>query len=384
MTQVHDSKVLVIGAGVAGASCALMLARVGVAVDLVEQRQFPRAKVCGCCIGPAGLEMLDRLSLRQAAIAESQKTTRWLGSFNGRQVDMPIPDGIAISRKTLDPMIVSAAETAGANVTMQCTAELQFSKLQSDDLPSADDKLVDVTLKTNASNENRTYSAVVVAAGLSANRLDKWLPWQQVPHGPFGVSLTVANQPDTTVLPGVIYMACDDDGYVGLVRLNESELDVAAALCSGSAASKRGTPLQRIQRIVDRSCFEGIDLQTSSPMMTTPMLRRKRLAGKGRIIAIGDAAGYVEPFTGEGMTWAMQSGVDAAKLIAHVIDQRDEWCSLGAKWTVAIDQQLQHKKRLCRLVTNACRSHLMREAAGITLARFPSLATPLLSSINRI
>ena len=88
--------VLVIGGGVAGSSCALALSRLGVSVDLVEKASFPRTKVCGCCIGPAGLTLLDRLSLRDEALRLGLATNRWSASLDRRRIDLSIPSGLVI------------------------------------------------------------------------------------------------------------------------------------------------------------------------------------------------------------------------------------------------------------------------------------------------
>ncbi len=368
----EESRVLVIGGGVAGSTCALTLARVGIAVDLVEKSTFPRYKVCGCCIGPAGLAMLEQMGLRQPVQAASLETSRWLGAFDGRKVELPIPPGIAVAREVLDPLILNAAMSAGANVQMGVSAKIVSSRQDA------------VTVQfSNQSRAPSRYACVVVAAGLNAPGLNSILEWFESPHGPFGAACTIDGTRAGFVESGTIYMACDNEGYVGLVRLSPTVVDVAAALQPGVRLGD--SPLTRMQRILEKSGFDVPRLQPSSPVLTTGMLRRSRIAGNQRLLAIGDAAGYVEPFTGEGMTWAMQSGVAAANLIARS-DSLD--ARLGEQWRSTVDQLLGHKKRVCRLVTTGCHNQFLRTTAGIALSRFPKpvvswLAAPLLNTINR-
>ena len=370
----ESPKVLVIGGGVAGSSCALSLARAGVRVDLVEKATFPRYKVCGCCIGPAGLAMLDQLDLRGNVESKSRQTSRWVGSFDSRKVELQIPPGIAVAREVLDPLILDAAVSAGAKVQMGVSAKIV----------SSDHSAVTVQF-SNQSSSLTQYACVVVAAGLNAPGLNAFLQWRETPRGPFGAACTIDGAVSCNVAPGTIYMACDREGYVGLVRLSETVIDVAAALQPGNRSGD--TPLQRMQRILTRSGFDFPLLQPTSLVLTTAMLRRTRAAGNKRLLAIGDAAGYVEPFTGEGMTWAMQSGIAAADLIASTGpgDTLDD--SLGEQWRFRVDQLLGHKKRVCRLVTTGCHNPLVRATAGIALSRFPKpvvswLASPLLKTIN--
>jgi flavin-dependent dehydrogenase len=118
--------------------------------------------------------------------------------------------------------------------------------------------------------------------------------------------------------------------------------------------------------------------------MTTPPLRRTRVAGRGRLLAIGDASGYVEPFTGEGMTWGMQSGIAAANRIglSRMQTDQDSLATIGNQWDLDQQKLLRSKKRTCRVVTNALRSKWARKTIGSTLATFPKLAWPIVKRLS--
>ncbi|WP_231616054.1 NAD(P)/FAD-dependent oxidoreductase [Novipirellula artificiosorum] len=358
-------RVLVIGGGIAGSTCALRLAHHGIHVELVERLAFPRSKACGCCLGAAGLRLLDRLSLADAVRDLGTPTNRWVASLGTRRVEIPIPAGLAISREALDPLLLNAAQNAGAIVMTETSGTVR--QVESDG--------VDVELRGRASVSQRRFDIVVVAAGLSAGGLSKVLPWSEQPHGPFGVSCTIE---DPTLQPNTIYMACDDDGYVGMVRLADGRVDVAAALRSGSQANLLGNPLIRMQQILSRSCFDLPTWKDPSVVSTTPPLRRTRQFGNGPVLAIGDAAVYVEPFTGEGMTWALAGGIAAADLISVSGDS----ALIGQAWQRQLTNQLRTKLRLCRTVTTACRSQAVRRTFGELLTHFPSLAQPLVNRLS--
>ncbi len=365
--------VLIIGGGLAGAACAIGLRQHGIDVDVVEKDSFPRPKVCGCCIGVAGLSALSRLGLRDEAQSLGTTTNRWIASLGNRRVELELPEGLAISREVLDPLLIERAADLGAKVTMRCSATLM----------KADEKSVEVQVSTDATESSqpvtltREYELVVVAAGLRAGGLNEVLPWTQTPHGPFGVSF-MANC--ASVLDHVIYMACDDDGYVGLVKLADGRVDVAGALRSGGGAASAGNPLGRVYGILARSRFDLSPLVDATAVMTTPPLRRSRQTGNSRVIAIGDAAGYVEPFTGEGMTWAMQSGARAADVIAA---NDGKYVRIGSIWRTELEKLLGNQKRTCRMVTNALRSPFARRVAAGALAIYPGIAGPLVRGLNR-
>ena len=380
----NSPTVLVVGGGVAGSACAIQLRAHDVNVTLVEKAEFPRTKVCGCCIGGAGIETLrglgqlslpapssDDTPLFRQIMTDAESVNQWRASLGGHTIKVDLPSGIAISRERLDSALIETAADAGCTVHMPCNArikEVAVTKVQ-------------VTLQHKSSTEQKEFDLVVLATGLNSPGITTILPWKESPHGPFGVSWTA--QCDQ-IAPQVIHMACDHDGYVGLVRLESGQVDVASALRSGSVAAQQGSPMERVHQILERSSFPQFQWGTPSMVMTTPPLRRTRVAGRGRLLAIGDASGYVEPFTGEGMTWGMQSGIAAANRIGLASQQADQnsLATIGTQWDLDQQTLLRRKKRTCRVVTNALRSKWARKTIGSTLATFPKLAWPIVKRLS--
>ena len=359
-------KILVIGAGVAGSVCGIHLRRHGYDVDLVERSEFPRTKACGCCLSSAGLACLDELSLREAVCEQGILTRRWIGSLGPRPLELPLPVGLAISRDVLDPILALEADNVGVNVKMGCEARIR----------QADPGQVLVTLKGDSRKHDVGYDLVVMASGLASCGANELLPWDQKPHGPFGVSFAATCD---EIDPHTIYMACGDDGYVGMVRLADGNVDVAAALRSGSQWSRNLQPEDRVRSILSQSSFAGLEIMDFRDAHTTPPLRRRRRFGSGRVIAVGDAASYVEPFTGEGMTWALESAIAAARTIA----ESDDISSLGDRWQSRLNRLLGRKRQVCGMVTTALRHRAVRGSAARLVGSFPGLATPLLSYLNK-
>jgi flavin-dependent dehydrogenase len=366
--MVHaEARILVIGGGPAGSCCAIRLRQHGIAVDLAEKHSFPRPKVCGCCLGGAGLAALDVLGLAEPILRLGCPISRWQGSIGSRSVTIALPSGVSISRELLDAELLRAASSAGATVGQPTRAVIVDSD------PSG----VTVRIDRNGSQCQRVYDCVVVAAGLNAAGVSRFLPWVQAPSGPFGVGFTADLGNDCE--PGVIYMACDDDGYVGVVRLEDGRADVAAALRSGTAARVGAAPIDRVRQILASSRLPRWSFSDDTAVMTTPALRRRRVVGRNRVLAIGDTAGYVEPFTGEGITWAIQSGILAAETIAN---HPSDWLTIGEEWRQIYASAFSSRNFLCRAVTTAMRSSLARRVIGPTLAMWPGLARPLVRRLN--
>ncbi len=361
------ASILVVGGGPAGASCAIRLRRHGLNVDIVEKQRFPRSKVCGCCLSGSGLAALESIGLRRWVEDHGVGLREWQGSVGSHRSALSLPSGVVISREAFDTKLLDTASAAGAAVMQECRAIIT----------ELGDDRVQVSLERDGKSHLRQYDCVVMAAGLNAAGLANFLPWIESPAGPFGVSFTATAGRNCEA--GVVYMACDGDGYVGVVRLENGRVDIAAAIRSGSTPAKGGAPIDRVLQILSRSQFPDWSLDDFSTVMTTPPLRRLRVAGRGRVLAVGDAAGYSEPFTGEGMTWAMQSGMVAANEIAMRLD---DLATIGEQWQRTYLSLHRSKRLICRTVTTLLRSSVARHAIGRALASWPGLASPLVRSLN--
>ncbi|MEM9644607.1 MAG: FAD-dependent monooxygenase [Planctomycetota bacterium] len=416
--------VLVIGGGPAGASAAIRLRQHGIRTTLAEAETFPRDKVCGCCMSGTGLDTLRILGCGSVAESDGHRIETWLGWIGGRRIQLAMPNSIAIAREVLDDHLVRHAGELGCVIRQPSLAKIisaesdkvmvRFSKVplatnrvaaapipQSDRLFATSSSPAESSVGSECNEwvgQNSTasqdvtegFDAVVFASGLRGGGISQWLPWQDPPHGPFGWSTKVHGMqefPSRTVV-----MACDHDGYLGIVKLNDGRVDVAAALSGGAAGNGAGRPIERVAAMLRRAkvpgqkswfdghWFRGAPDRETASVMTTGPLQRKRLPGRGRLLAIGDAAEYVEPFTGEGMTWGMLSGIAAADWIARHTGSAH---SVGDGWALEHDRLLGRSRQVCRWIATTLRHELPRRAAGALISRFPSLGSPLVRHLNR-
>ncbi len=384
--------VLVIGAGIAGASAALSAARVlkGTRrVLLVDHSAWPREKVCGCCLGAAGIASLQRLGLdlRSRQMGYAVLTRVRVTARGGASFDLPHAGGLVVTRSVLDSTIASAAVDAGATFRPQCPASV-IGRLGG-------------VWRVRLGSRMWLARVVIVADGLAGRSLAE-LPGfaPRVERGAYmGAGFQVpafAALPDVAPM-GTVQLAHGVGGYVGLVRCADGSIDVAAALCPKRVRSLGG-PICAMQVLLD-DAHVRVALDPSFRPKGTPLLTRRRdaLGGPGLIIA-GDAAGYVEPFTGEGMTWAALAGEHAGAIAADAISAGiSTQESLGTAWSHWYRHRLAPMKRasgsirlllrtpgMLRGVANvAMRSHTVREmladlstrVTGCTPARVGS--TPL-------
>src|SRR6185295_4377462 len=119
---------------------------------------------------------------------------------------------------------------------------------------------------------------------------------------------------------GVIYMACARGGYVGSSRLEDGRHVIGTALDTTFVKSVGGLA-NAVRAILAEAGFGEIPDIEDIPWKGTPELTQSpSLISAHRAFVIGDAAGYVEPFTGEGMKWALASGIALAPIALKAIE----------------------------------------------------------------
>ena len=165
MPPASDWDVVVVGAGLAGSLAAHGLARRGVRVLLVEQRIFPRWKVCGACLSPQALAALEAAGL--AGLVADQGGLA-LGSLElgvaGVVSPIALGSGRVLSRARLDQALVEAAEVVGATVLTGTRAVLA---------PAAGHAPHREVVLQNGTERRRVSAKVVlIAAGLTHRCLD--------------------------------------------------------------------------------------------------------------------------------------------------------------------------------------------------------------------
>lgn len=355
--------VLVVGAGPAGSLAARQLALQGWSVLLVDKAAFPREKVCGCCLNARAIATLTRLGLGLRG-ARPLATLR-LAAGKARAA-LPLSGGAAVSRAALDSALAAAAVEAGARFMPGTLARLD-----------GDADSGRVALLGPAAASSIEPRAIVVADGLAGTFLsgaDGFGP--AVRHGSrIGASVTLDA---AGVDPGTIEMACGRGGYVGMVRLEDGRLNVAAAMDPGALRTVGGPGPLAIEILRSAGLSPRPDL-AEARWHGTPFLTRCRRVEFGRIVVVGDAAGYVEPFTGEGMAWALESAELAAPIVGAML--RGE--VPAGSWARAHLRLIARGRRVCRAAAWLLRRPRLTRAAVAMISAAPGSAGPALRLIDR-
>lgn len=352
MSAGEQVDVLVIGAGVAGACAAIGAARtLGTRgrVLLVDRSAWPREKVCGCCLGARGVAVVERLGVDLAsgpARALALKHVR-ITSRGGATLELPHAGGSVLSRSVLDAALVDAAVRSGAKFQDKCSASVVERRRG--------------YWHVMLGGECVGARSVIVADGLGGHALDR-LPdlMPAVSRGSFmGVGARVApSSLGTPTLPeGTVLMVHGIGGYVGFVRLPDGTIDLAAAIDPRRARRVSAGPIALLRRILEQAHVD-VTLDANVRLTGTPLLtRRRRMLSMPGLIIAGDSAGYVEPFTGEGMTWAALAGEQAGALAAAAVCAGESALDqVGRAWAAWHDAHIGRMQTSCRMIRTLLRT----------------------------
>src|SRR2546430_11519311 len=294
--------VAIVGAGPAGASCAAFCAAAGLRTLLLEREKFPREKVCGDCINPACWPVLERLEVAPEIrnCPHGLLNAVEFISIGGRKLRVDLPRGeqieIAIKRSLFDHVLLNRARALGAEVREEATV---------------------IALNRNATDRwkieivREIFAARVVVGADGRNstvaRLRNVLPRPERER----VALQ-AHIPLPKGFGSRIVLQFLPEGYSGQAPVNDHELNLCLVGTPPTISSLRAWAERQFNLSADPSW-----------RTITPLTRKPIAVAHENLFFIGDAARVVEPFTGEGIYYALRSGELAANAIVKIIRGED-------------------------------------------------------------
>ncbi len=365
--------VIVVGAGPAGSVAAIGLARQGLSVLLADRSEFPRHKLCGACLNGSSIAGLAELGLADALDRLGGiELKQFHMQSSGKSMLLKLPTGLAVTRRQLDAMLVEAAIEAGADFLPGLSlnvdaaeADCSFRQLSTSD------------------RNSRPFEAriVVMATGLGADRKtsDPELSIVAKPGARIGAGTTTDIFP-SYYTPGTIFMAVGQSGYVGLTRTEGQSLNIAAALDRN--AVRETSPQAVCEDILNRAGFPVISEMLSGDWLgTIGLTRHRRTLASRRLFVIGDAAGYVEPFTGEGMAWAIRGGQAVSPFVVQALANWNS--SLIRKWSKTSSRLIGRRQRWCRLLVQVLRYPTAVRGLIRVVSSVPALGQVVISKLNQ-
>lgn len=302
--------IAIIGAGPAGSAAAIQAARAGASVLVFEKGPKGRDKVCGDGLTPRAVAALDQLDI-DLTDAHRIDGLRMIAGSTRRELPWPgtgrfPPHGAVWPRRILDQHLAEAAEKAGAEIRWESSA-----------IPTLDGSRV-----TGVESNGERYSAdlTIVAAG-APGAVSRLLGAERIADEPHGLAIRAyvasdrhddrhleaclsLRDPDGTPVPGYGWMFPAGDGTVNIGV--------------GALSTMKGFRKLNLNTLLDgyRDLVRDewqIGDYTDKPRAWRLPMATKRRHGDGWV-AIGDAAGLINPMNGEGIDYGLESGMLAADL----------------------------------------------------------------------
>lgn len=350
----NGDRVLVVGAGPAGSSLALRLVRRGVDVTLVDAASFPRSKPCGDCLSPGASPLLAELGLLDRLPARAGELEGWRlrspggatavgrfgskmgrgsevggggsgsGSGSGDRSDAPVR-GLALPRRELDHALVGAAHEAGAELREGTRI---FGLLRDED------RVVGVRARDRSGREVTLEAGVVVGAdglrSVVARRLAGVRRGERRRLALVGRFHGVAPDPGGRLGE----MRIGRDGCLGLAPLGggrwNATLVVPLERAPAVAEGRRRFFREGLRRYGVEARFEAAEplgsLEITGPFEVSP----RRTTAPGALL-VGDAAGYFDPMTGQGIHRALATAASAADAVIGMLAAVDVSAETSAR-----------------------------------------------------
>ena len=381
---------LIVGAGPAGSTAAILLSRAGWSVALVERQSFPRRKVCGECIAASNLPLLHALGLGPAFEAAAGPELRQLVLMRGsRAVRADLPShadathrwGRALGRETLDTLLIEQARLEGATV------------LQPWSVRAVEGSAGDWRMAVRAVDHGAALSLrapVAVAAHGSWESLPAGRPQRRRARSASDLFAFKANFQGATLDEGLLPVLSFNGGYGGMVVADAGITTLACCIrrdrLDGARAALPGTRAGGVvEALLMRECV-GVRTVLEPARRDGPWLAAGpidpgiRLPADDGPFRIGNAAGEAHPIIGEGISMAMQSawllcgqllGADGFARPVAADFQREQALRYDAQWR----RHFAPRLRLAAVFANLA-MRPMGAAALIALSRaWPPLLT---------
>jgi menaquinone-9 beta-reductase len=330
--QIFD--VAIVGGGPAGSSCAAFCALAGLRTLVLERERFPREKVCGDCLNPSCWPVLERLGLTQRVwdLPHSKLTSVEFIAIDGHKVIVDLPTRedceLSIKRSLFDDLLLRRACDLGVHVREETTVTA----------------LSHIGAENACSHEAAARSPLDIQQGRGCNALQRG--WKiettsgqsflaQLLVGADGRNSTVARLRNLLPHPARERVALQAhiplprnfgkrivlqflrEGYSGQAPVNETELNLCLV--------GRPATISRLRQWAK----QHFKIPADQPWHTiTPLTRAPVPCAHENLLFIGDAARVVEPFTGEGIYYALRSGELAASAIAEIISGKNRQSAL--------------------------------------------------------
>jgi flavin-dependent dehydrogenase len=360
-------KIAIVGAGPAGSSLAIRLAVDGFKVTLIEREKFPRHKLCGEFISPECLAHFRELGVLDAMLSaggDHITETRFYAA-SGRNVVVPSAwfggggFALSLSRAEMDHQLMKRAREVGVEVLEETSAT---------GLLREGGVVRGITARVKDGKTIEIPAGLVIDATGRAGILSKFLGKKSVSKNRSKFIGFKAHLRNIQMKPGRCEIYFFRGGYGGLSFVEKGDANFCFLINTEAARELNGKTNRIIEEIVFQNARARKTLENAEPVhdwlaVSVEGFGEKELNPAGNLFTVGDAAAFIDPFTGSGMLMAMESAGILAKCIGRDHSSPD---ALTRTYTSLYKQYFARRLRVCSLLRKA--AFLPNLAGGVISA----------------
>ena len=338
---------------------------------LVEQKRFPRAKLCGEFISPECLQHFERLQVADQMISAGPATLTQTVFYSrkGRSVNVPSEwfgahgRALGLSRAEMDQRLLERAKSAGVEVL----EDTQASELL------LDRGYVRGLLLKRGTEIMEHHALVTVDATGRTRALSRKLTSRRKPEHSHRYRLVAfkAHLENAQVAEGTCEIYSYPGGYGGLSNVEGGASNFCFITSARDVRRYGSDPEAVIREIVFRNPRAAYTLSHARPRsewlsVSLESFGRRKLVPAAGMITIGDAAAFIDPFSGSGMLIALESGDLAARVITNQLEQlrrNDSFAPLAREYRMEYGKRFDSRLRICSLLRRAAFVPSLAEAA---------------------
>lgn len=373
MTRISANSfdVAIAGAGPAGTSAAIQLALAGARVLLIEEKKFPRPKLCGEFISPECLTHFKRLGVMDQMSAAGGAAVLETVFYSRRGNSVAVPSewfisgssALGLSRSEMDHQLLERAKRVGVEVLEAAHASRLICE-------GAEVR----GLRVKAGDATRDYEARVTidATGRTralARQVDQLRAHQRKHPNP--LVAFKAHLKNARFAAGACEIYFYKSGYGGLSAVEGGVSNLCFIVAATDVRRYGSDPALVLREVVmknSRAAYTLAEATTSAPWLSVSLesFGRRTLAPAAGLLTIGDAAAFIDPFTGSGMLMALESGQVAAETVARnlaTLQQSGGFESLANDYRAEYRQRFAARLRVSGLLRRAAFFPHLAEAA---------------------
>jgi len=365
----RSSDVVIVGGGPSGAAAGIALVKQGLSVTILEKQDSVKDKICGEFFSPESLYYLNELSLKSDYFEENPSTIKNIAvSFDGETVRTNFEKPAhGLSRVRFDSMMLQAAEENGVHIERG---------VEVTDIDKNNDILI--SARKRKTGELQQYGAQYVIGATGAKSGSELLfsqPRDKNENEPYTVAFKFhAECPE---IYNTIELYFTKYGYIGIANIENGLVNVCGLIDSNVLNSMSGG-IDALLGEISRDNFHFSD-RLRSMKNTTPYITCSNLSFGVRrqkyndVLLIGDTAGAIHPFCGDGNAMALKSGLLSAKFITQGMknnrSREDTLSGFNRRWKQTFRRQIY----ISIFIHKVLAGDRTRHAAGILTGVYPGI-----------